>query len=103
MADVRSRRAQAVAADPWVHEVARQGAHQAWDVLWAELVDAMRDDWLKRNAGDEYAAPVGLQARGLPPAPRPTRASYHNLGPSALGRAPCGESSRGSAPRARGI
>ena len=81
MPDVRSRRAQAVAADPWVHDVARKGAHQAWEVLWAELVDAMRDDWLKRNAGDEYAASVGLQARGLPPSPRPTRASYHNFRP----------------------
>ena len=46
----------AVAVDPWMPKAVQAGVEKSWEVLWEEIVDAMRDDWKKKNAGDDHSA-----------------------------------------------
>ena len=46
----------AVDLDPWMPKAVQAGVEKSWEVLWEEIVDAMRDDWMKNNAGDDHSA-----------------------------------------------
>jgi hypothetical protein len=46
----------AVDLDPWMPKAVQAGVEKSWEVLWVEIVDAMRDDWMKNNAGDDHSA-----------------------------------------------
>ena len=46
----------AVHLDPWMPKAVQAGVEKSWEVLWGEIVDAMRDDWMKNNAGDDHSA-----------------------------------------------